>query len=103
MSHYASDFTQLVWKSSLKLGVGCAQANIDGWNVGVVVGRYEPPGNMMRQYQQNSTLLKKRGCKIISCKLFKKNILKTLKLFQRRNEETITPFFINLLSPSTKC
>lgn len=42
-------FTQVVWKSSKKLGVGFARRG----NTIYVVCNYDPPGNYMNQFQQN--------------------------------------------------
>ncbi|MFC4374240.1 CAP family protein [Nocardia halotolerans] len=42
-------FTQLVWKSSTRLGIGYAS---DG-GTSVVVALYNPPGNVQGQYPQN--------------------------------------------------
>ncbi|CAF2466694.1 unnamed protein product [Rotaria sp. Silwood2] len=44
-------FTQVVWKSSQKLGVGIAFGN--GGRTAVVVTNYYPPGNYMGEFQQN--------------------------------------------------
>ena len=44
-------FTQLVWKSSKKLGVGAAQASESGaW---YVVCNYFPPGNVRGEFLNN--------------------------------------------------
>ena len=42
-------FTQIVWKASTKLGMATAVAN----NKLVAVARYEPAGNIVRQFQAN--------------------------------------------------
>ncbi|WP_169810569.1 CAP family protein [Nocardia arthritidis] len=42
-------FTQLVWKASTRLGIGYASEG--GWTV--VVGLYNPPGNVEGQFPQN--------------------------------------------------
>ncbi|XP_057290015.1 uncharacterized protein LOC130612678 [Hydractinia symbiolongicarpus] len=47
-------FTQMVWKSSTKLGVGVASK---GRTV-VVVARYTPQGNFLRRFEQNVMRLK---------------------------------------------
>ena len=44
-------FTQVVWKSSKKLGMGIAFA--DGGRKVVVVAQYGPAGNMMGSFPQN--------------------------------------------------
>lgn len=44
-------FTQVVWKSSQKLGVGFALTG-DGKTL-YVVAQYSPPGNYMGQFGQN--------------------------------------------------
>ena len=50
-SRATGHFTQLVWKSSQRLGVGIAY-NSAGTRV-VVVARYSPPGNYANQYRAN--------------------------------------------------
>ena len=44
-------FTQLVWKESKEFGVGHAQTS-DG-QLNIVVARYRPAGNVLRQYELN--------------------------------------------------
>ncbi|CAF4223576.1 unnamed protein product, partial [Rotaria sordida] len=44
-------FTQVVWRSTKKLGVGVAYAD-EGRTV-YVVAQYSPPGNYQGQYQAN--------------------------------------------------
>lgn len=44
-------FTQVVWKSSQRLGVGIGFAN--NGNTAVVVANYGPPGNYLNQFAQN--------------------------------------------------
>lgn len=44
-------FTQLVWKESKEFGMGCAQTS-DG-ELHIVVARYRPPGNVIRNYELN--------------------------------------------------
>ncbi|CAF1240514.1 unnamed protein product [Rotaria sordida] len=44
-------FTQAVWRSTKKLGVGVAY--VDGGRTVVVVCQYSPPGNYQGQYQTN--------------------------------------------------
>merc|ERR1712066_536891 len=46
-------FTQVVWKSSTKLGVGKAQGKKNGMFCTWAVARYVPPGNVWGQYQAN--------------------------------------------------
>ncbi|KXJ21233.1 protein PRY1 [Exaiptasia diaphana] len=46
-------FTQVVWKSTTKLGVGKATATVDGYTRTVVVARYTPAGNVRGQFQEN--------------------------------------------------
>ena len=44
-------FTQVVWRSSKKLGVGAAQSNVSGaW---YVVCNYFPPGNVRGDFNNN--------------------------------------------------
>jgi len=42
-------FTQVVWKKSVRVGVGCAWKG----NKMVVVANYDPPGNYRGQYRVN--------------------------------------------------
>ncbi|VDD85179.1 unnamed protein product [Enterobius vermicularis] len=44
-------FTQLVWKSSQRVGVGIAKSSRTGMTV--VVANYYPAGNMMGQFPSN--------------------------------------------------
>lgn len=46
-------FTQIVWKSSRKLGLGVAKCQKNGGNSVYIVARYFPAGNMLRQFEQN--------------------------------------------------
>ena len=51
-------FTQVVWKASIKLGIGKATGKVVddkgiSWFCTWVVGRYSPPGNYRGQYQEN--------------------------------------------------
>ena len=50
-------FTQVVWKGSLKLGIGKATGKIDEqaktWQCTWVVGRYSPAGNLVGSFQEN--------------------------------------------------
>lgn len=43
-------FTQVVWKDSTELGVGCAKTD-NGKTY--VVANYNPPGNMMGKFKEN--------------------------------------------------
>ncbi len=47
-SHATGHFTQVVWRSSRRLGVGVAQGRTGTY----VVAHYEPPGNLTGQFQQ---------------------------------------------------
>ncbi|MEU7863163.1 CAP family protein [Nonomuraea sp. NPDC049141] len=49
-SNATGNFTQVVWKSSKKLGVGLARSVSDRW---YVVAVYDPPGNYTGQFAQN--------------------------------------------------
>ena len=44
-------FTQVVWKDSVKLGIGQGKATQNGMQCIYVVGRYEIAGNMMGEFQ----------------------------------------------------
>ena len=44
-------FTQVVWKDSIKLGIGQGKATQNGMPCIYVVGRYEIAGNMMGEFQ----------------------------------------------------
>ena len=46
-------FTQVVWKGSVKLGIGKATGKVDDWFCTWVVGRYSPAGNVQGQYTNN--------------------------------------------------
>ena len=46
-------FTQVVWKDSIKLGIGKATGKIDKVFCTWVVGRYSPAGNVMGKFQEN--------------------------------------------------
>ena len=46
----AGHFTQMVWKNSTEIGVGCAQAK-DGRSI--VVVNYYPPGNVIGEFNAN--------------------------------------------------
>ena len=46
-------FTQVVWKDSIKLGIGKATGKIDKLFCTWVVGRYSPAGNVMGKFQEN--------------------------------------------------
>ncbi|KAH9391879.1 hypothetical protein TYRP_022377 [Tyrophagus putrescentiae] len=51
MSHFSrwGHFTQVVWKASKTVGVGCGVTA----NKAVVVGNYSPPGNMVGSFKEN--------------------------------------------------
>lgn len=44
-------FTQVVWKDSVKLGIGQGKATQNGMQCIYVVGRYDIAGNMMGEFQ----------------------------------------------------
>ena len=44
-------FTQVVWKSSITLGIGKAVVPKGGMKCTYIVARYRPPGNYMGQFQ----------------------------------------------------
>jgi len=46
-------FTQVVWKGSVKLGIGKATGRVGNWNCTWAVGRYSPAGNTGGQFQKN--------------------------------------------------
>ena len=46
-------FTQVVWKESVKLGIGFATAKRHGMTCYYTVARYRVAGNMMGQFKQN--------------------------------------------------
>ncbi len=46
-------FTQVVWKSTTRLGCGIASGRFQGFNGRYVVCRYTPPGNYLGQFPQN--------------------------------------------------
>ena len=46
-------FTQVVWKDSIKLGIGKATGKIDQMFCTWAVGRYAPAGNVMGKFQEN--------------------------------------------------
>jgi len=46
-------FTQLIWTTSTKLGVGVATAKRGQWNTVFVVCRYSPPGNYIGKYAEH--------------------------------------------------
>lgn len=45
-------FTQVVWKSTKKLGVGIASVKDDFWTTTYIVARYSPPGNYYGRFKQ---------------------------------------------------
>ena len=46
-------FTQIVWKTSIKLGVGMAETTMDGNKCIFTVGRYREPGNWGGKFGEN--------------------------------------------------
>ena len=50
---HVGHFTQVVWKGSVKLGIGKATGKVDDWFCTWVVGRYSPVGNVQGQYRNN--------------------------------------------------
>ena len=46
-------FTQLVWKPSVRLGIGRAFGAFEGMKCTYVVGRYQPAGNYIGQEKKN--------------------------------------------------
>jgi glioma pathogenesis-related protein 2 len=46
-------FTQLVWKSSTRLGCGMARGSNGSLNTVYVVCSYDPPGNVTNEFPQN--------------------------------------------------
>ena len=47
-------FTQLVWKDSLRLGMGIKTVNDGGWTKIYMVARYAPKGNFVMMNQGES-------------------------------------------------
>lgn len=45
-------FTQVVWKSTKKLGVGIASVKHGFWTTTYIVARYSPPGNYNGRFKQ---------------------------------------------------
>ena len=50
---FTSDFTQLVWKSTTKLGVGMTTTTRNHMLYTIVVARYEVAGNEAGKYKKN--------------------------------------------------
>ena len=50
---FTSDFTQLVWKSTTKLGVGMTTTTRNHMLCTIVVARYEVAGNEAGKYKKN--------------------------------------------------
>ena len=46
-------FTQIVWKTSVKLGVGMAETTMNGNKCIFTVGRYREPGNWGGKFGEN--------------------------------------------------
>ena len=46
-------FTQVVWKTSIELGIGRAESTKRGMKCAYIVGRYKPAGNMMGTFPEN--------------------------------------------------
>ncbi|XP_028519627.1 uncharacterized protein LOC110254426 [Exaiptasia diaphana] len=55
-------FTQVVWKSSTKVGVGKATAEADGYTKTYIVARYTPAGNERNKFAENVLPLKNKSC-----------------------------------------
>ena len=55
------DFTQLVWKSSQKLGVGVATYRKDGNFITIIVARYSPAGNVGDNDAYKKNVLKRKN------------------------------------------
>ncbi|WP_157982441.1 CAP family protein [Nocardiopsis sp. FIRDI 009] len=55
-SHSArtGNFTQLVWRSTERIGVGiAATSEANGWHGCMVVARFDPPGNHVGRFEEN--------------------------------------------------
>ncbi|WP_206538945.1 CAP family protein [Nocardiopsis lucentensis] len=53
-SSKTGNFTQLVWKSTERVGVGIAATREEnGWHGCMVVGRFDPPGNYVGRFEEN--------------------------------------------------
>merc|ERR1712038_354611 len=46
-------FTQVVWRSSTKLGIGIGKGKVDNMFCTWIVGRYSPAGNVQGHYREN--------------------------------------------------
>ena len=68
-------FTQMLWRSSKKVGIGCATANVHGQTIIYVVVNFDPPGNEKCGFKYNvlpnvnSLLYKKLKREIVSGKM----------------------------------
>ncbi|MFV2195653.1 CAP family protein [Nocardiopsis sp. LOL_012] len=52
--HTTHNFTQLVWKSSERIGIGIAHVSREDSMQGcMVVARFDPPGNYVGRYEEN--------------------------------------------------
>ena len=49
----AGDFTQVIWKDSVKLGMGKATKKENGMTCTYIVARYEKPGRIIGAYKEN--------------------------------------------------
>ena len=47
-------FTQVVWKGTVEIGLGCSKSN-DG-KLTYIVARYNPPGNILNKFPENVLL-----------------------------------------------
>jgi uncharacterized protein YkwD len=54
-THENGHFTQVVWKSSVRLGCGMARGVKDGLKAVYVVCNYDPPGNVSGDFRRNVT------------------------------------------------
>ena len=48
-------FTQVVWRKTRQLGIGCARSE-NGDGLTYVVARYWPPGNILKKFEENVLL-----------------------------------------------
>ena len=46
-------FTQVIWKGSMKLGIGRVEIQMNGMRCEVIVARYQPAGNYFGAYKEN--------------------------------------------------
>ena len=49
----AGHFTQIVWKTSVKLGIGMAEGKVNGDKCIFTVGRYREAGNYGGKFEEN--------------------------------------------------